>query len=150
MQPHKIVLGVLLFSLFVFGGIYILYGTLEGDDDGLFEVYDIPKDFFADKLQNLTEPEKISQEIHNLTSEQLEEGVGELETEGQFSLLDIGPAKSIRRMFSYFGVINTLVEEIALLLHLPIFIVKTIAIAVQAMIVFLILYFFMKFQPRDD
>jgi len=150
MQPDKLIIGFLIFAAFIFGGIFIMYGDVNDPDAGILQAYDVPKDSLGSKLENLTKTEKVGQEVQNLTSQQKTDTSDEFDTTAQWRVIDIGPVKAIRRMYSYFTSMNTLIAELALSFHVPKFIVDNIWFIILVAVTFMVIYFVMRFQLRND
>jgi len=150
MQPHKFIIGVLLFSVFIYGGIFVMYGTIDDPQDGLLEEYDVPKDSYASKLENITKPEVVTDEVKNITSDQKEDLKEEIDREQEWNPVEIGPIRAMIRMYNFFKSVNVLIEEVALLIHIPTFFIKTAVTIVLITVVFMGLYFLRRFQLRND
>jgi len=58
--------------------------------------------------------------------------------------------KLIRRMRAYYNLLNTMIEDIAKILHIPAIFVDFAVVVFLVMVLFMGAYFIYRFQPRDD
>ena len=146
MEPHKLILSALLFSFFIVGGVYIMYG-MSADDDGLFETYGITKGPITTDLENLTADKYKS--IYNDSDKQKDalEGQQLTDTLGWEGSIG-GSYKVLLSMVRYFSTIGALIQGVARIFGLPRFIPEFAMIAVLIFVVFIIVYMIFRFQPR--
>jgi len=150
MQPEKIVINLLIFAVFVFGGIFIMYGNVTDPEAGLLQAYDVPKDNLASDLENLTSTKVIGQKVENLTSQQKTDTGDQIDKSTFWRVIDVGPVRAIRRMYEYFSSVGILIMEIGTIFHIPSFFLDTMGFIMIVIVVFMVMYFLMKFQLRDN
>ena len=156
MQPHKFMIGIAMVSLFITAGLYVMFGTASDNKDSLFDNYsDIStniQEINRSKFSKWEEDGEASQEaIYNLTKDQKEEMLAQdVEEELGWEVLIVGPYRMIQRLPTYFRIIGIMINDIAKILHLPPIFVDFAVFVVLVIIVTMIVYLLMRFQPRDD
>ena len=150
MEPHKIILGILLFCFVIFSGIYVMFGsdTPSYDEQGLFDDYGVSKDAVASKLENITKDQMDN--IEDNISFMEKESRDDMDPTSGWRVADIGPIKSLRRMFGFFTSIGAVSTGVAEIVKTPPFIADYIMVALEVIVLFIIIYMILKFQPRSS
>ena len=157
MQPHKLIIGILMFSLFITGGIFVMFGDPAQPNDGIFDNYtDIStraNEFDRDKFVSMdsTRGGQITPEAgYNISKLQEDDLNEDIDQTTQWRIIDVGPVKVIRRMKQYYNLLNGVIEETAKILHIPEIFIDFAVVAFSIIIIFMVAYFIMRFQPRDN
>jgi len=155
MQPHKLFIGIAMVSLFITAGLFVMFGTASDSDDSLFDSYDDISSNIAEinrsKFSRMEQGGSASVEsVYNKSSDQKEELIAqEVDEDLGWENLIIGPYRVIQRFTGYFSLLGIMVQDVAKILHIPQMFADFAMVAFLILIVFMIVYLIMRFQPRD-
>jgi len=154
MQPHKFIIGIAMVSLFITAGLFVMFGTATDSADSLFDEYDDISSNIAEinrsKFSRMEQGSASVESVYNESSDQKEELIAqEVEAELGWENLIIGPYRVIQRFIGYFGLLGIMVQDITKILHIPQMFADFAMIAFLVIVVFMIVYLIMRFQPRN-
>lgn len=149
MRIESVVIGILLFSTFVVGGALIL--------SNLYDNYDITEDTSLfngtnESSRNANSQFDFIQNMTNIT----ERYQNKMTPEGGITPvtgIDMAFANAVatfgfvRVSFQYLGMI---IEQVAMTLHIPTFIVVVISSMFTITLIFTIIYMIIRFKPQRD
>lgn len=145
MEPHKFIISILIFGFFISGGLYIMFGGEKSHEEGLFVDYNV--DMNSSKFDNLRD--KID-ETYNITSEQKDElSPKDVDTEVDLPFY-VDAWRALIKMFKYFGLTGDIIQETGSIVGIPSFIRNFAAVVIMTIIVFMLVYMAIRFQPRKD
>jgi len=156
MQPHKLLSGIAMFSLFITAGLYVMFGSVSDTEDSLFDGYDDISSNIASinrsKFNRMEQGGSAGIEsVYNESSDQKEELIAqEVEDELGWENLIIGPYRVIQRFIGYFSLLGIMVQDITRILHIPPMFGDFAMVTFLIMVIFMIVYLIMRFQPRND
>jgi len=155
MQPHKILIGIAMVSLFITAGLFVMFGTAEDSEDGLFDSYaDISErvnEFNRTKFEDIEEGgQSTGEAVYNISSIQKDDLDEEIDTTKEWNIGEVGVIKLIMRLFSYFNLMGIMVSDIGKILHIPQMFLDFAMIIFLITLLFTMAYFIYKFQLRND
>ena len=150
MEPHKIILSLLFFGLFITGGIFIMKGSAENPDEE--EIFFNRYDDVSVNIDSFDRTEfsdmEVENEVYNKSSdlsEQLE--TDELETDAELVLVT-GPYKAFQKIREYYSTFGRVFSTISKMLDIPPFVITFLMVSLFIILIFIMAYFFRGFQPR--
>ena len=155
MQPHKIMLSILMFIFFIVGGIFFLVGNPSDSNDGIFDNYsDISANaaaFNRTKFSNIEGGKSSAEAMYNVSSQMKEdvEGTESLSTV-EYPLSLTGAFKALKDSTLLFTLFGTIVGDVFKILHIPNWAYSFVIISFLVVIAFIILYMVFRFQPRSN
>lgn len=155
MQPHNLIIGIAMVSLFITAGLFVMFGTASDTDDSLFDSYDDISSNIAEinrsKFSRIEQGSASIGSVYNESSDQKEELIAqEVQEELGWENLIIGPYRVIQRFIGYFSLLGIMVQDITKVLHIPQMFADFAMVAFLVLVVFMIVYLIMRFQPRND
>jgi len=155
MQPHKIILNIILFIFIIVGGLFVMFGNPDDSNDGIFDNYTDISDniagFERDKFSKIENEEASISAIYNVSIEQKEDVEGtESSAEVEYPLSLTGAFRALKGTTKIFKIFGTIVGDIFKILHMPSWAYSFIIVGFLTIIVFILVYMVFRFQPRDD
>lgn len=157
MQPHKFIIGIIMVSLFITGGLYVMFGTFADSDDSMADTYsgisERINEFNRTKFDSMDDEQggaSTSEGVYNISSTQEDDLKEEIDQTAGWRVIDVGPVRAIRRLTQYYNLLDTMIEDIAKILHIPQFFVDFAVVSFLIIVLFMTAYFIMRFQPRNN
>jgi len=155
MQPHKLLIGIAMVSLFITAGLFVMFGTTTDTEDSLFDSYDdISSNIANINRSKFSRIEKggsaTTEAVYNVTNVQKDDLDQEIDTTKEWNIGEIGVIKLIKRLFSYFSLMGIMVSDIGKILHIPEMFLDFAMVSLLITVVFMAAYFIYKFQLRND
>lgn len=153
-QPHKFIIGIALVSLFMGAGFLILFG--DSENEGIYDNYeDISeniKSINKSQYSSIREGGEAGMEsTFNISDDQRQELIAtEVQQTSGWENIILGPYRVIQRFTSYFKLVGTMTNEFGRVLHIPTIFLDFTMIALGILVMFMMVYLIMRFQPRND
>ena len=155
MQPHKLMLSILLFIFFIVGGLFFLIGDVDKTGDGIFGNYTDISDnavaFNESRFSKELTSTGSENAMYNISSDMKEDvdGTTSLSTV-EYPLSLTGAFKALKGLNNLVSIFGTIVNDVFRILHIPDWAKAFIITAFLITIVFITLYMVFRFQPRSN